>query len=365
MSPIQRVDVQWEKYKLKQLLLIFPLSKSELFHHFRENGLNLNGLEWEELFDMCRVSMEENDRHIMYLVSGHPSVTWERVQQYPELKWNFSQLSCNQNIRWEHIINHPSYNWSVKYFSHNPNCTWEAVMQCPRMDWNFDALSSHPCVTWEIIQNYPQFPWSLFAFCSNPHFSLPIVLQPIPEPWMRVKGKGQKHEPLVFTVELINQSNLLLTSISNHPNTTWSVVQQYPEIKWRYSYLQSNPSIPFQAILQLPVKCLLPFSIVSNPSLQWKHIQQLNDLYFENYPISLTTYLCSNPNVPFELLHKYHSLVQMEYDGQVKELIVKFSRCAFVTEQAHFQFRNKCLMELMNYYFQPFRYPIIQQHQHW
>ena len=36
-----------------------------------------------------------------YLLSGNPNITWEFVQDNPQISWSYQGLSMNPNVTWE------------------------------------------------------------------------------------------------------------------------------------------------------------------------------------------------------------------------------------------------------------------------
>ena len=54
------------------------------------------------------------------LLSENPNITWEIVQNNPEYKWSYLELSLNPNITWEIVQNNPQIDWKYGYLSETP-----------------------------------------------------------------------------------------------------------------------------------------------------------------------------------------------------------------------------------------------------
>ena len=76
-------------------------------------------------------------------------------------------LGSNPNITWEIVQNNPQIPWNHNYLSQNPNITWEIIQNNPQIRWNYGRLSEHPNITWEgissvklenIVDKNPQIP---------------------------------------------------------------------------------------------------------------------------------------------------------------------------------------------------------------
>jgi hypothetical protein len=89
--------------------------------------------------------LDEWSEQCFQYVLDNPSVniTWEIVQAYPLIDWNYLNLSSN------------------------PNITWEIVEANPDKPWNYDRLSSNPNITRDIVDANPDKPWNYFKLSKN------------------------------------------------------------------------------------------------------------------------------------------------------------------------------------------------------
>lgn len=72
-----------------------------------------------------------------YLISSHPNLTWNIIQNNPNIIWHWGCLSCHKNITWEIIKNNPDKDWNWSNISINPNITWEIIDNNPDKAWDY------------------------------------------------------------------------------------------------------------------------------------------------------------------------------------------------------------------------------------
>jgi len=86
-------------------------------------------------------------------MSQHPNVTWDIIQEHPDLEWAPYSVSFNPNITWDIVMDNPQYPWNNIGLSQNPNITWDIVEQYPNGPqdkkeyntsfWNYKYLSGN------------------------------------------------------------------------------------------------------------------------------------------------------------------------------------------------------------------------------
>src|SRR5258708_4326649 len=100
-------------------------------------------------------------------LSRNPNITWEFVQNNPDIPWDWDYLSRNPNITWEIIQNNSDKPWNWGYLSRNPNITWEIIQNNSDKPWNWGFISRNPNITWEIVKNNPDKPWDWAGISNN------------------------------------------------------------------------------------------------------------------------------------------------------------------------------------------------------
>lgn len=139
------------------------------------------------------------------------NVTWDIIEKYPMLHWNFYQLSKNKKIcnskesfkRLKKYLHHP---WDFEFISYCKYITWEDVIKNPQIHWDYDRLSyympwyvitsfispelwnlellsSNSNVTFEIIKTNPNINWDPYGVSRNKNITLDIILRNLDFPW--------------------------------------------------------------------------------------------------------------------------------------------------------------------------------------
>jgi hypothetical protein len=68
-------------------------------------------------------------------------------------------ISCDHRITWEDIENHPELPWNWKYISQNPTITLDFVLKNHNKRWDWSRLTLNSAITREDIKNHPELPW--------------------------------------------------------------------------------------------------------------------------------------------------------------------------------------------------------------
>lgn len=239
-----------DKYgnSLLKLIELFPLEAKENYYLLLQNPNITWGTQLENVLNVCptiltrekywwyvanpnctpefiNIRPEFKERTFsaedMFFLSWNPSVTWEFVENNPNLTWKYYWLSCNPNITWKIIRDNPDKEWDYKRVSCNPNITWEIVRNNPTYDWDYNWLSINPNITFEIVQNNKEFPWNYSWFSLNPNITPEIVKNHPEFPWdyrniMKNPNTTWDHILTGYTLD---------TDISENPNINWRIVK--------------------------------------------------------------------------------------------------------------------------------------------
>ena len=63
------------------------------------------------------------------------------------IQWKYQGKSPLEKL----IERFPNKHWVMYDISHNPNITWEFVEDHPEIRCDYEALSQNPNITWEIL----------------------------------------------------------------------------------------------------------------------------------------------------------------------------------------------------------------------
>ena len=77
-----------------------------------------------------------------WLISCNKTVTWEMVQENPEVEWDYMFLGKNSTIAFETILANLDKPWDFVWVSCNESITWKNVREHPEMSWDYMNLSS-------------------------------------------------------------------------------------------------------------------------------------------------------------------------------------------------------------------------------
>jgi hypothetical protein len=171
------------------------------FDFIRQHCMMLN---YYEYFELCISKHPDltwefvleniNCRWDWYKLSKHPNISFEIIRDNPEYNWSYFGIIENPNFTLElveKVINGEL--WSDKFItaytlSINPNLTWEFIQRYSILNWNYEALSYHPNITCDIIENNPNKPWVWQCISDNPNLTLDFLERYEDKPinWYRV-----------------------------------------------------------------------------------------------------------------------------------------------------------------------------------
>ena len=131
---------------------------------------------------------------MLSVVFNSISALWKFEQSY--LIINRGNL-CRNISHAITIQNNPEYKWSYQELSINPNITIDIVKNNPDKPWNYYNLSQNPNITWEIVQNNPQIPWSYRHLSMNPNIrsNCPPVMFPYT---LRLSSSSANWDPTLY-----------------------------------------------------------------------------------------------------------------------------------------------------------------------
>jgi hypothetical protein len=157
-------------------------------------------LELYETFDNIKYYENKYNYKINYnLLSENKNITWEIINENKDKSWSYENLlkynkninldiilnnkiffnkecmnniSLNNNITWNDICNYPEIKWNFYDLSCNPNINIDIVLNNLDKKWSFKKLSYNPNITLDIIKKYNNFDWDICNYCRNINFNL-------------------------------------------------------------------------------------------------------------------------------------------------------------------------------------------------
>lgn len=64
-----------------------------------------------------------NIRSIYSYLSKHHHITWDIIEMYPDMPWDYTNVSANPNITWDIIEEYPDIPWDI--IQNNPDKEWK------------------------------------------------------------------------------------------------------------------------------------------------------------------------------------------------------------------------------------------------
>jgi hypothetical protein len=117
--------------------------------------------------DLERYSPEpESRQHLIY----SPRLTWQDIVQRGILSpWDWRELSKSPAITWDIVQEHPEIIWDWTNLSENPNIDPEFILATLNTyPWEWQGILKNPNLTWEIIRRHPRPEWVSLDTLRNP-----------------------------------------------------------------------------------------------------------------------------------------------------------------------------------------------------
>ena len=205
------------------------------------------------------------------------------IKKYP-YKWNYYNLSKNQNIIEEFILKYPYQNWDIGYLIKNNKIT------------DFKVLSKFKYIDKYIIDNYPNKPWDWEWLIENieinieKYISLELIKKYLYKWDYYLLSKNQniteefilKYPYKGWNIEYLIDNNKItdFNSLSKFKSIDQYIINKYPDKPWDWEWLIENTSIY--------IKEYIPFDIIEKYSYKWDYWK-----------------LSKNPNITEEFILKY------------------------------------------------------------
>lgn len=120
-------------------VVIYKLRLGSLYKNliFLNKRLNKIGqIHWNDAVDLL-------SNHLMTL-----------ILMYPDVSWDWNQLSKNPNITFEHVKTHLNWRWNGISLSNNPNITYEITESYSVIYWDYGYLQKIRVQHLILLKNY-------------------------------------------------------------------------------------------------------------------------------------------------------------------------------------------------------------------
>ena len=208
---------------------------------------------------------------------------WFRyILEHPEIEWNHSAISKNENITFQDVIENPQFNWDWCALVMNQNIPWKTIIENLDKPWNINALSRRPDLDIKFVLANPQMPWNFEAISSNPNVT-----------WDIVKANKMWNHP----DKTKRKVPWNICGLSRNPNITMDIVENNPKIQWSLSNLRCNPNLTEEFIEKnLDKPWDLRFLLCSKV-ITWDFVKR-HASRFRLYPSTLSL----NPNITWDII---------------------------------------------------------------
>jgi hypothetical protein len=279
-------------------------------------------IDWYDIINnpyipWCFRSISQNDSITLDIIKSNPTFPTEEMT-YPPINYNrghfrwFWDLICRNPkiITWDILQNNPEIKLDIKGLSKNPSITCDIIQSNTHLDWCWESLSSNPNLTTEFIKKNIDKAWDWNELNKHPAI-IPII---------RYK-KIRKHYLRPFylswnpslTIDIIKSFPKLLKTwdwyeISAHKNMTWEIICENSNLPWNWSSVSANPNVTWEIIKANPDKKWDYYDMTHNPNVTIDII--LNNIYKSSTELNNWDweYLSSSSSVTWEIIESYPNI---------------------------------------------------------
>lgn len=248
------------------------------------NLLSANpNLTWDIIQDIPELS------RCVHVLSDNPCITWDIVrdclQSNINFGWDFKYLAMNQNITIDILLKNKNLGWNWRFLSYNPNITENDILMNPDIDWDWHSLRSHKNLSINFIHNF-----ILPKIKDNSNFGIGLSFNP--------------NLTWDYIYKNMNCISFNWDVISNHPNITWDIISKNRNMFcklnnrriWNWSQVSINPNITLEIVLKNP-------DILWNWSYFSTNVNVTMDIIRNNPKLPWDMYtVLKNPNLTFSFI---------------------------------------------------------------
>ena len=207
-------------------------------------------------------------------------VTWDIIEENPDIDWNFGSFSINENIPWEVIVKNldknwhwdklsrripykiikknPDHPWLYGIVSLNPTLTIEDVKEDLEKPWSWHNISQNYNLVknWENYRRNKDFPWDLTRLIQNPAI---------------IPAEAMSKNPELFE----NNDRRVWSSMSWNRNLTWDDVKDRLNKPWAWEGISENGKVITSFEMMRDLAKVYPICIETysqNSSLTWENV---------------------------------------------------------------------------------------------
>lgn len=175
----------------------------------------------------------------------NPNIPLYKLEEQYQRKFAdyFEYIFTNPQITLARVEEYLKNGVSVNFrkLSRNPNLTQEFIEKYIGENWNWAALTVHPVITVEFIIQHKNIIWEYWELSKNPS---------IPKNWMNLPELQNRSifinyikpcmSPNYTMTDILIESNIDYTLLSQNPNLTWKFIMDHKECDWDWTELSRN-----------------------------------------------------------------------------------------------------------------------------
>jgi len=296
-----RYEDRWVDYKVTN---IFRQTQMEMMNEFIEKMAPYT-IKWLDIENYRNSHTMEQTMHLFTYTFGrrlsyNKRLPLDQILSHPEIQWSWDIVTLHPQVTWDIVQQHPQFPWSYKFLSRNPTITWEVVQQHYLRPWNHRKMVSHnPNITWEHIRQHERFYRERLVdfyqlFPRNPNFTFALFQQ--------VRLFAMNH-------------------VSANSNITWEQINSHPKYEWDYqSFVTYNDNATAEIVKEIyqrtngTIDCLARFE-KHNPNLSFQRAFELKHKYNEYELLVRCSYKSENKyfDRQLQLQEKLHSELLFTY----------------------------------------------------
>src|SRR5271168_2563663 len=128
--------------------------------NYKEISLNIlqllrDGTTYKAATRVCRLWHTICREDLRWMIAKYSNHLWTLINKYPDVKWDWCDISSNPNTTWEIILENPDKPWNWYWMSNHLNINLEIALENPNRLWDWYWISRSPNITWEIILENP------------------------------------------------------------------------------------------------------------------------------------------------------------------------------------------------------------------
>jgi hypothetical protein len=105
------------------------------------------------------------------------------VEKYPEMNYNWGNLSCCSNLTHEFVIKNVDKPWNWHMLTQFVTSVLSLIDRFPEKDWDWKVLSGFEEINIEFVKRHHQRPWDWKKLTANQNITLDDILRTPELPW--------------------------------------------------------------------------------------------------------------------------------------------------------------------------------------